>query len=203
MESTTLRAVARAENGKGPARRLRVQGMIPAVIYGGTEQSASLTLASKEVVAVLQSPYGRNTLLSIEVEGQPPTLAMIRDFQIHPVKRRILHCDFIRVSPDKPVTVTVPLTTTGKSAAEKLGGLLRMIARELTVRCLPADIPLAIPYDVTSLRTGKTIYAADVTMPPAVSPAWKNNFAVLSVAGPKAEEEETTDEVVATETPAE
>ncbi|GMV38936.1 MAG: 50S ribosomal protein L25 [Myxococcales bacterium] len=190
MNSTTLRAVARAESGKGPARRLRVQGQIPAVIYGGTEQPLSLSVASKDVVAVLQGPYGVNTLLSVEVEGAPaPVLAMIRDHQIHPVKRKLLHCDLYRLAPDKPVTVTVPLSTSGKSVAEKLGGRVRIIAREIAVSCLPADIPLSIDFDVTALSTAKTIYATEVPLPANVSPGWRNNFAVLAVSVPKVEGE--------------
>lgn len=190
MEAITLKAQARAEGGKGPARRLRVAGNIPAVLYGSGAEPMPVTVASKDVVGVLQGPYGRNTLLRVEIDGQEPALALIREHQVHPVKRKLVHCDLMRVQSDKPVTVVVPLVTEGKSQAEKLGGRLRMVSREMTVSCLPGNIPQVIKYDVSSLKTGKTIYASEIPLPEAVSAAWRNNFAVISVTAPKGAEGE-------------
>lgn len=187
MEAITVKAQVRTEGGKGPARRLRVAGNIPAVLYGAGVDPQPVTVASKELVGILQSGRGKNTLLSVELEGQTPALALIREHQVHPVKRKLVHVDFMRVQADKPVTVVVPFVTEGKSAAEKLGGRLRIISRELTVKCLPQDIPSEIRYDVSPLATGKTIYASEIPLPSTVSGAWRNNFAVLSVNAPKAE----------------
>ena len=190
MEATTLSAALRTETGKCPNHRLRAQGLVPATVYGLDLEPMNVSVRAKDLAGIIQSTRGVNTIIALEAEGAPRQEVIIRDFQIHPLRRKLVHCDFLRVKADQMVVVTVPLATVGKAAAEKLGGRIRILSREMKVTCLGKDIPDRIVYDVTALATGRTVYAAEVPLPEGVNPGWRHNFPVLAVAAPKAAEVE-------------
>lgn len=167
MNTQTLQVEVRQAGGKGPARQLRMQGKIPAVLYGPGIDTTKLTIAPKEFVKALTTDMGRNAIFELTIEGNSH-LAMARDIQVHPVTRDPLHIDFYRVSVDREVTAPVPLRTRGRAAGVQKGGQLQVIFRELPVRCTPDKLPAFIEVDVTNLEMNEVIKVEDVQLPEGV-----------------------------------
>jgi large subunit ribosomal protein L25 len=149
---TDLNATIRTETGKGFARRARMNGQVPAVVYGANSKVEALYCESKDIVKVLRSVRGLNTLLNLKVEGGASRRVLIQDYQIHPVRRTLVHCDFIDVSSDQKITVKVPIRLDGKTEFEKAGGKRQVVFRELKVRCAPDAIPEAIVVNMEGLE---------------------------------------------------
>lgn len=172
MEVVKVVAQQRRERGKGPARRLRQAGKLPAVLYGHGE-TESLAIVEETLVNIWQSEAGENTILELMIEGEPATTynAIVREVQINPLSRRPIHVDLYRVRMDEPITVTVPLEFINipedrlKAAQHMLSPLLR----ELEVACLPRDIPEAITVDLAALEIGVVIHVNALVLPPGVT----------------------------------
>jgi large subunit ribosomal protein L25 len=179
---TKVSATPRDVRGKNTSRRLRVDGMIPAVAYGGGEPAVALTVSPEDVKTALYSPLGVNAVVELAVEGTKPVHAMIADYQYHPVSRKLLHADFIRVSDSQTVTVNVPLEVTGRSKGVVMGGSLRQIFREVPVKCVPLKIPVKIVCDVTNLDLDQHIAAADLAVPEGVEVLLPAKRTVIAVA---------------------
>ena len=188
MHSVT--ANPRTETGKGAARRLRNSGQIPAVAYGKGLPATTLSIAPKDVVTVLKSERGQNTVLQMKVNGGNDLLVMIKDYSFHPVSRALEHVDFVEVKLDQPVDVDVPLITLGKAAGVTLGGLLRQVYRTIPVRCLPDRIPLKIETDVTELKLGDAIAAKDLKLPEGVEVRLPAEQTIVSVVAPEKDRSE-------------
>jgi large subunit ribosomal protein L25 len=188
-EMPMLKVQSRAASGKGEARRLRRQGLVPAVAYGPDLPSISISVTPKEVATILKSDRGQNTVLEIELEGKRH-LAMIRDFALHPVKRELEHVDFIEVKLDKPVDVYVPLIAIGKPVGVTKGGVLRVVHRTVPVRCVPNLIPVNIETDVTHLELGQHVSTQDLKLPEGVSVRLPAGQTLVAVVAPEKEVEE-------------
>lgn len=169
MEPRRVTATVREQGGKGPARRLRAQDKIPAVAYGKDLKSLPIAVSPKDLIDVLASDHGRNSVIQLDVEGADPVQALLADYQYHPVSRHLLHADFLQIRPGEPVDVDVPFELTGRAKGVVLGGTLRQVYRKLPVRCLPKDIPVKIEYDVTELDLDAHVAASDLTLPEGVS----------------------------------
>ncbi|HWT65290.1 MAG TPA: 50S ribosomal protein L25, partial [Terracidiphilus sp.] len=127
---------------KNAARRVRVAGKIPAVLYGGGQEAVAIELDPKQVARILYSESGHNTIFDVEVTGQPLAKAMIVDWQQEPIKDQIIHADLKRIALDKLLTVSVRVKLIGVPVGVKSeGGVLDQVLREVEVECLPADIP--------------------------------------------------------------
>lgn len=150
MEGHRIEAQPRAGRGKGPARQLRREGKVPAVLYGNGIGSVALAVTPDSLAAVAKSPLGWNTPITLEVDGARH-LAMIAEVQRHPVSRQVLHADFRAIREDEEVAVSVPLRVEGRSKGEQAGGKLQLLARRIKVRCMPSRIPEAVVLDVTEL----------------------------------------------------
>jgi large subunit ribosomal protein L25 len=162
MEAT-LRAQKRDTRGKNEARRLRQQGLIPAVLYGGAAEPASIAVDAKALSAILHSEAGANSLIDLDVEGAGVTKVLVKDFLVEPVERHLLHADFYRVAMDKKIQVTVPVVVVGEPKGVKLqGGVLDIPHREVEIECLPGDIPEHIEIDVADMSVGDAIRLRDV-----------------------------------------
>jgi large subunit ribosomal protein L25 len=181
MDAIKLEAKSRTGTGKGVNRRLRGEGWVPGVIYGGTEEGVMIQVPPAPLVGMFQGEAGQNQLLEVEIDGKPGPTVIMCDYQLHPVRRTLLHVDFLRVSPDKPVKVLVPIKVVGKSEAVKQGGKQRLVANEITVKCMPQDIPLAIVYDVSSIDKTKVVYVTDLEFPAGVEPVFRRKFPVISI----------------------
>ena len=147
---------------KNHARRVRVEGKIPAVVYGAGE-SVAVTVDPRVVTKILHSESGHNTIFDLNVEGATLVKAMIVDWQHEPIKGKLLHIDFNRIAMDKAMRVSVPVQLTGTPIGVKTaGGVLDQILREVEIECLPADIPDHIDVDVSNLEMYGAIHISDL-----------------------------------------
>lgn len=167
METTTLQAEVRDSRGKGPARRLRAQGMVPGVFYGPGIEPTPLTLSPKELTKALRGPRGRNVVFKLSVDGKDE-LAMAKDVATDPVTLELLHIDLYRIFEDQVLEVDVPLHTHGRAAGVVQGGVLNVTRRTLPVRTTPAKIPVSIDVNVTKLNLKDSIAVEDVELPDGV-----------------------------------
>ena len=163
-ESNVLEAQPRTPGNKNVARRVRMGGKIPGVLYGAGKDSLTVTLDPRQVTRILHSATGHNTIFDLAVEGGERTKAMIVDWQYEPIKSHLLHIDLKRIAMDQKLTVSVPIVLKGEAAGVKQqGGILEQILREVEVECLPGDIPSAIEADVSELVFGKVLRVSDLT----------------------------------------
>ena len=166
MEAT-LEAVKRAGRGKNEANRLRASGQIPAVVYGSQgdgqkPEGVAISVDPKQLLRILHSDSGANTLISLKVEGGDARV-MVREYQLDPITHQLLHADFYQLSMDKAITVTMPIVLKGEPKGVKLqGGLLDFVTREIEVECLPANIPEHIDIDVSGLELHQSIRVRDL-----------------------------------------
>ncbi len=148
---------------KNHARRVRVAGKIPAVVYGAGQEAVAVTIDPKVVTRILHSESGHNTIFDLNVEGAALVKAMIVDWQHEPIKGRLLHIDFKRIAMDKAMRVSVPVQLTGSPVGVRVGGgVLDQIMREVEIECLPADIPDHLDVDVTDLELYGAIHISDL-----------------------------------------
>ena len=148
---------------KNHARRVRVEGKIPAVVYGAGIDPVAVAVDPKVVTKILHSESGHNTIFDLNVEGAPLVKAMIVDWQHEPIKGKLLHIDFKRIAMDKAMRVSVPVLLTGTPAGVKnAGGILDQVLREVEVECLPGDIPDHIDLDVSGLELYGAIHISDL-----------------------------------------
>ena len=172
MESVKLVVHKRDQAGKGVARRLRRAGQLPAVLYGNGA-TLVIALAEKDLVHIRQSEAGENTILDFTIEGDTPEScqAILREVQIDPVSRALLHADFYRVDMNKTITVMVPLTFINEphNLLQSANAVLTHLWRELEVDCLPRDIPDEIVVDLADIHPGETYKAGAVVLPAGVT----------------------------------
>ena len=148
---------------KNAARRVRVAGKIPAVVYGAGQESVAIEVDPKQILRILHSESGHNTIFDLDIAGQAGAKAMIVDWQYEPVKDTLLHIDLKRIALDKAMTVSVPVRLIGTATGVKLeGGMLDQVLREVEIECLPGDIPSHIDVDVTSLGLHQAIRVSDL-----------------------------------------
>ncbi len=169
MEAQTLKAEVRKESGKGPARQLRMRGLIPAVFYGPDKKPQNLTVPPDAVAAVVSGPYGRNQLVNLDFGNGRQELAVVRDVMVDPLSRKPLHADFYSVALDRPVHATVPFIANGRAKGVAEGGVLHKVFRDLPVFGPPDAIPADITVDVTPLELHGSIKVKDLALPAKVS----------------------------------
>jgi len=193
----TLEAKKRDGRGKNEARRLRVAGRIPAVVYGARKEGqlpegVPVAVDPKELLRILHSESGANTLINLKLDGGESRV-MVRDYQLDPVTHQLLHADLYQLAMDKAIVVSVPIVVKGEPAGVKQqGGLLDFVTRDIQVQCLPTDIPEHIDIDVSELMLHQSIRVKDI----ATHPKWKTvtdgETMLVHVVMPKAEESAAT-----------
>jgi large subunit ribosomal protein L25 len=191
MELRKITASQRAIASKGHVRRMRNAGRIPAVAYGLDKPSVTLSVSPKDLVEVIRSEYGRNTVIELQIEGAEQQTVLLADYQYHPITRDLLHADFYRIGMDRPVDVDVPFELTGKPKGVVMGGVLRQIYRKLPVRCLPDKIPVKIVRDVSELDLDEHYQVKDLELPDGVTVRLPADRTVVAVAMEKIQPEET------------
>ena len=165
METLTVKGKVHEGRGKNAARRTRLTGEIPAVLYGGGKDAVSLSVNAKQVARILRSETGRNTIFAVEVAGGKEERAILKDWQVGPVSGALLHADLLRIAMDVRMRVKVPVHTFGEPQGVKMqGGIFEMVTREVEVECLPADIPEEFKVDVSELLIGKQLRAGDLPL---------------------------------------
>jgi large subunit ribosomal protein L25 len=185
-ETLTLPAEARERAGKGASRALRRDGRTPAVIYGGKEEPTLIHVEQKELVRQLMTGHFMNSIVNIEIGGQT-VRTLPKDVAFHPVTDRPTHVDFLRLSGDSKVEVSVPVVFINEEASPglKKGGVLNIVRHELELLCPNADIPEEIQIDVTGREIGDSIHISSVTLPKGVtSVITDRDFTIATVIAP-------------------
>ena len=169
-ETLTLPAEARERAGKGASRALRRDGRTPCVIYGGKEEPTLIHVEQKELVKQLMTGHFMNSIVNIEIGGKT-VRTLPKDVAFHPVTDRPTHVDFLRLTGDSKVEVSVPVVFVNEAASPglKKGGVLNIVRHELELLCPNADIPEEIEVDVTGKDIGDSIHISDVTLPAGVT----------------------------------
>lgn len=188
MESNNLSVEARDKKGKGPARRLRMVGKIPAVLYGQGNHTL-LTTDPKVIERTLVQEGGKNRVYKLTGGGVDNKSVLVKDYQVDPVSRRLLHVDLYEIDITAKVEVTVAINFTGKSVGVVEGGILNYIEREILVKCLPDRIPKHIDIDITALKIGDSLHLDEVALPEGLEKAAKGNPTICAVVPPAKEEE--------------
>jgi len=198
MEAITVEATPRDDRGKNAARRLRQTGQVPAVLYGGKGESVAVTVNARQVTGILRSESGHNTIFTVKLPGGEQK-AMLKDWQVDPVKGTLLHVDMLRVAMDVRMRFKVPVHTFGEPQGVKLqGGIFEMVTREVEVECLPADIPEEFEVDITELLIGKQLRASDLPVDPAkIKLVTDPQRVIAHVVALRAEEEKPVEAVAA------
>src|SRR6202046_4241751 len=164
--STIPSVVATPREGKfnkKAARRVRVSGKIPAVVYGAGQDSVAVAVDPRVITKILHSDSGHNTIFDLDVTGASVVKAMIVDWQHEPIKGALLHIDLKRIAMDKMMTVSVPIQLVGTPVGVKAqGGILEHVLREVEIECLPADIPSHLDVDVSHLEMNQSIHVSDL-----------------------------------------
>lgn len=195
----TVSATVRDSRGKNEARRLRVTGMVPAVVYGAGQKPLSLSVDPKQLLKILHSKTGHNTIFNLTA-GDGPSPVMIVDWQFEPVKGTLLHVDLKRIDLSKRLRVSVPVYTQGEpKGVKQQGGLLEIVNREIEIECLPDDIPEHFTVDVTELLIGQNIRAADVPIGELVKLLSHGDAVIAHVVTLRHEEEKPAEEAPAAE----
>lgn len=196
MEQYKLKATVRELTGNGPARVLRREGRMPAVLYGPKTEPVLLSVDIKEFETIIKKSSVGQALLNLVIQnGKEITKpAMIKELQSNPVNGNLLHVDFYEIDMQRKIRVMVPVTTTGQSVGVELGGLLQIVRREIEVLCLPTDIPEAFEVDITDLDVGDSVHVEDIELGENVEIQSDVNFTVVTILTPKVVEEEVEEE---------
>src|SRR5215468_4128876 len=188
MPEFVVPAESRAESGKNANRRLRGKGLIPGVLYGAKKETIAVAVSPKEIVTILKSASGENTLFHLDLGGQRRKV-ILKEFQREPLKGQLLHADFYEVALDKVLEVKIHVELTGLPVGVKAqGGVLDFVTRELEVECLPADIPEKIVLDVSHLELGKHLRVSEIKLSDKVKILTEPDVVVAHVVVPRAEE---------------
>ena len=186
----TLEAVSRNRFGKNEAGRIRREGQIPAVVYGDAHAAESVSVNPKDLLRILHSESGANTLISLKIDGKGAAKVLVKEYQLHPVEQNLLHADFYLVAMDKVLRVTVPVHLTGVAKGIKeQGGIVDFVHREVVMECLPADIPEHITVDVTELMLHDGVRVRDLDTGGKWKPVSDGDMLIVHVIAPKAEPE--------------
>jgi large subunit ribosomal protein L25 len=188
METLTLEVETREGTGKGPARRARAQGRMPAVFYGAKSDGQNLTVDARDFGRRIANLEGAHLIeLRSSAAQLDKRMVLLREVQHHPVTGLPVHADFYEVALDQAIVVRVPLHFEGKAAGVALGGILQPIIREMEVRCLPTAIPEFIAVDVSPLAVHDALHVADLKLPEGVEVMLDEGETVVSVLPPTAE----------------
>lgn len=161
----TVAAEVRATRGKNEANRTRRAGQIPAVVYGAFKDPVSVAVNPREILRIVHSKTGFNTIFNLSIQGGETTPVMVVDQQVDPIKGTLLHADLKRIDLTKRIRISVPVHTTGEAQGVKVqGGLLEVITRAIEIECLPDEIPEGFTVDVTDLMMGQSRRAGDVAL---------------------------------------
>lgn len=200
MEQISISASPRVETGKCPAKRLRANGRVPAILYGAAVKDVKLSLINKEIEKVLHTAAGGNVLVNLILEGETkPRMVMCKDVDRHPLKGTIRHVDLYEIQMDHKLTVEVPIHLTGKAEGLAFGGIVQIEARRIKVECLPTSIPDSFDLDITSLGIGHSLHVRDLQLGVGVKALADPDMTIVSLVAPTAEAAPKTAEEIKAE----
>lgn len=169
---------------------MRKEGNIPAILYGNGMEPTALVVEPEAIRRALSNSAGRNTVLELEIEGGEKHFSMLREIQKDPLGDRVIHLDFLAIDMEKPVRVSVPVNTNGRSEGERKGGRLEKLMRAVEIECLPSDIPDSVEIDVSDLDIGDSVDVAGLGLAEGVAPLRGEEEKVVHVIAERAREEE-------------
>jgi large subunit ribosomal protein L25 len=187
MEAIALNACIRKEAGKGPARRLRKAGHVPAVFYGPQAEATSLTVSASDLLKLLRKKE-ENIFIRLIIEQSGKTqerMSMLKEIQIEPVSGRFFHVDFYEISMDQPLTFDVPIHFIGTPVGVAGGGELLHVKRELKVSCIPAILPEFIELDISGLKIGDHLRVSDVRVAEGMTILDAGDNVIVSISAPR------------------
>lgn len=198
--SFKIKAEKRGAFGKNASRRLRREGMMPAVLYGADRANVPLTLKKKDIFTILMSESRERTIFQISYDSELKNV-MIKELQRNPVTDEILHADFIQIAMDRAIRVSIPVITVGEAVGVKTeGGFVELITREVEIECLPKNIPERMEVDISNLHLRQSLKVGDLTAPEGVKLISHPDTLLVLIEAPSKEEEvavEAKEEVVA------
>ena len=191
MEQIELNASIRKTTGNGPAKVLRRQGRVPAILYGPKSDPVLLSVGRQELDRVLKKGgFGQMLLKLVIQNGTTETkTTMIKELQTDPVSHNYLHIDFYEVDLTRKILVKVPLVAHGKAKGIEDGGMLQLVRRELEVLCLPTQIPEILEIDITKLDIGDSLHVKDIPLPEGIEIPAESNFTILTIVSGRMAEE--------------
>jgi large subunit ribosomal protein L25 len=199
MERVTINAEKREDTGKGAARSMRREGMIPAIIYRGGE-SVPLRIPKKEITQLLNTTAGEQVMINFQFSDGDNKLALIKEFQVDPVKRELLHADFFEVLLTEKVKVNIPITPVGEPIGVKRDkGILQHLLREIEIECLPDKIPSHVTFDISGLEIGQSFRVSDLKFDEAIKILVDSDEVIVNVIAPTVEEVAPVEEAAAPE----
>ncbi len=192
--SFELVAEFRENQGKGASRRLRREGKVPAILYGGHSDARALSLSHQKLIIMLENERFYSTILNLKV-GEQTQAAILKDVQRHPYKNAIVHVDFQRVEDNEKIRISIPLHFVGAAVSPGVktqGGLVSHMRTEVDVSCLPKDLPEFIEVDLSKLGLNESIHLSQLNVPEGVEllALAKEDSAVVAIHSPRAEEPE-------------
>lgn len=184
-ERVKLEVEQRAARGSAEARRLRAQGLVPGVLYGNGGEAHPFCVAERELRRVLTGEHGTHAILDVALgDGKKPHHAVLKDYQLHPTKARLLHVDLHEVRLDQPIQSAVVVELVGDPEGVTMGGVLTQVGREVNVEALPMEIPDRIEADVSALAIGDNLRVGDLRIPDRVTLLDDPDTVIASVAQP-------------------
>ena len=198
MKQVTLSAIKREKTGKEISKKLRKQGLIPAIVYGPRFQPFPIAVKFNELESILIKHKGETLLFNLELsDGEPSKIqAILKDYQTHPITDKIIHIDFLAIHEEETITLDIPLEFLGKPVGISKGGVLEILLHELTIECLPSNIPDKIYIDISNLDVGDVLHVKDIKVPEGVKVIDDPEETVITIVAEAVEvaEEEITEE---------
>jgi large subunit ribosomal protein L25 len=199
LEIFDLKVSERKGTGKGQARALRREGLIPAVVYGPKTETVSLSVSALDLAGIYKRSETEHVILNLIIQngGTRNKTVMVKEMQVSPLSHDYLHVDFYEISMDQEIVVKVPVELTGRSIGVERGGFLQLIRHQLEVACLPTDIPSKIQVDISGVDIGESIHIEQIQAQDKVRLVYDSNFTVVTVVAPSLAKEEVAEEVPA------
>jgi large subunit ribosomal protein L25 len=196
-ERIKLKVEARESSGSANARRLRASGFIPGVLYGEGKEAVNFAVADRELRRVLTGEHGTHAILDVVVgdDGGKAHHAVLKDYQLHPTRRKLLHVDLHEVRLDRAIQAAVAVELIGEPQGVTMGGVLTQINREVNVEALPMEVPDRLELDVSAMEIGDSLRITDLRVPDGVKLLDDEETVLASVAQPRVEEEPEVEEL--------
>jgi len=187
MEIKTIKVTTRTDTGKGPARRKRTVGDIPAVVYGEGSEAVSLVINAKAFHALVHGEQGEHAIVHLDVEDRPELSgpSMVKAVQHHPIKEHVMHADFLRIKLDQPIRTLVPINLVGHCIGLVEGGVPDQQLRELELECLPLDTPDHYDVDITDLPIGGRLHVSDLIAPENTTIVTEGDRTIIAIHAPR------------------
>lgn len=185
METVTLKAEVRNETKKGPSRRLRARGFVPAILYGSGLEPIMIAVGSPELLEIMKKERKEGVFVRLAIQGdggETERLSVLKDVQVNSVKKRLEHADFYEVRMDRELTLEIPIILKGRAIGQDAGGDVQYLKRELRVAGLPGKLPEAIELDISALDVGDSLRVREISVPEGVRLVDHGDVVVIHVA---------------------